>query len=128
VKADDFGLRLSQVGRSAALRALGVRIVHAMPKVMSVISIVGTAAMLWVGGSIVIHGLDELGWPWLYDTIHHAAEAAAHAVAQAEGFVSWAVTAALDGLAGLVLGVALIPAANWVIAPVVRLLRGKGAA
>jgi predicted DNA repair protein MutK len=128
VKADDFGLRLSQVGRLAATRALGLRIVHAMPGVMAVISTVGTAAMLWVGGSIVIHGLDELGWPQLYDAIHHLADVAAHAVPVAEGFVAWAVTAALDGLAGLVLGFALIPVAKYVIGPAVSLFRRKGTA
>ena len=63
VKADDFGLRLSQAGRLAATRAFGRRLVKAMPSVLALIGAVGTAAMLWVGGSIVLHALGEVGWP-----------------------------------------------------------------
>lgn len=123
VKADDFGLLLSSKGRLSATRALGRGIVKAMPGFLKALMIVGTAAMLWVGGSIVIHGLDVLGAPWLYDTIHHIAEGIAHGVAQAEGFVKWAVTAAFDGVFGLALGLALIPIVNKIIQPLWRGLR-----
>ena len=123
VKADDFGLLLSDKGRLSATRALGRGIVKAMPGFLKALMIVGTAAMLWVGGSIVIHGLDVLGAPWLYDTIHHIAEDVAHAVAQAEGFVKWAVTAAMDGVFGLALGLLLIPVVSTVFLPLFSKLK-----
>jgi uncharacterized protein len=98
-----------------------------MPKLMAFLSTLGTAAMLWVGGNIVIHGMDVLGWSWLYDQIHHIAEAAAHAVPVAAGFVMWFVTAFFDGIFGLILGLLLIPLATRVIGPVVAAITGKKA-
>jgi predicted DNA repair protein MutK len=80
-----------------------------MPKLLTLLTVVGTAAMLWVGGSILIHGLEVLGWPWLYDEIHHIAVAVAGGLEQAAGFVEWTVTALLDGIFGLAVGVLLIP-------------------
>ncbi len=109
VKTDDFGLFLASSGRMGATRAFGRWLVKAMPGFMRILTIVGTAAMLWVGGNIIIHGLEVLGWGWPYDTIHHIAEGAAHLVPNIAGFVSWAVTAALDGILGLGFGLLLIP-------------------
>ncbi|WP_343082142.1 DUF808 domain-containing protein [Ostreiculturibacter nitratireducens] len=123
VKADDMGLRMHQTGRLAATRALGLRIVNGMPSVMTFISTVGTAAMLWVGGSIVLHGLDELGWHAPYAWIHHAAEAAAHAVPAIAGAAAWIVTAGLDGFFGLALGFLLIPVVKYLIEPLAGLVR-----
>ena len=91
--------------------------VKGMPTLLKVISVIGTAAMLWVGGSIIVHGLEALGWHWPYDTIHHIAAGVAHAVATAEGFVKWLVTATLDGVLGFLLGLMLIPFVNKVLAP-----------
>jgi uncharacterized protein len=117
VKMDDVGLRLAARSRTGAGRAFGRGLVLGMPKLMAFLSFVGTAAMLWVGGNIVIHGMDVLGWSWLYDKIHHLAEGAAHAVPVATGFVAWAVTAFFDGIFGLILGLLLIPLATKVIMP-----------
>ena len=129
VKMDDLGLKLSQVGRLALTRAFGRGLVTAMPTVMLVISTVGTAAMLWVGGSIIVHGLRDLGWPLAYDEIHHLADAAAMAVPLAPGFVGWFVTALFDGLIGLALGLVLIPLVNKVMVPLAGVLGlGKGKA
>ncbi|OSP55882.1 DUF808 domain-containing protein [Pseudoruegeria sp. SK021] len=118
VKADDVGLKLSQVGRLSATRALGRGIVKWMPGFMTVISTIGTAAMLWVGGSIVVHGLEVLGFGAIAHTIHGIAASVAHAIPSAQGFVLWAVTAALDGVLGVLLGSALIPVVTHVISPV----------
>lgn len=128
VKADDVGLWLARVGRLGATRALGRGVVGFMPRFLVLLLAVGTAAMIWVGGSIVIHGLAELGWPVAYDWIHHQAEAAAHAVGEAEGFVAWAVSAFFDGIAGLAYGLALIPLATRVIDPLWRMIRGAKSA
>lgn len=112
VKADDFGLYLARNGRTSAARGFGARLVAAMPTVMSVIAGIGTAAMLWVGGSILVHGLHDLGWGLPYDVVHGAAEAVSHGVAVASGFLGWLTTAVLDGVLGLAVGFALIPAAT----------------
>ncbi len=125
VKADDFGLLLAQKGRLSPTRALGRGIVKTMPTFMTLLMIVGTAAMLWVGGSIVIHGLEELGAGWLGHTIHDLAVAAAHIFDRAEGFVEWAVTATLDGIFGLALGLLLIPIATKGIVPLWQRFRGS---
>ncbi len=119
VKADDVGMHLAN-RRNGALSALGRGIVRFMPGFMKVLTIVGTAAMLWVGGQIVLHGLAELGWPAPYQAIHHLAEIAAHAVPQAPGAAAWTVTAVLDGLAGLALGLVLIPVATRIINPLLN--------
>ena len=74
--------------------------------------------MLWVGGSILLHGLEATHlWPWPYEAILHLAETAAAALPQAAGFVQWAVAAALDGVVGLALGLVLIPLATRVVGP-----------
>jgi predicted DNA repair protein MutK len=127
VKADDFGLFLTRRGRLAATRALGRGIVRGMPGFMAVLSAVGTAAMIWVGGSIVIHGLAEIGFPWAEHQIEHVAELAAHAVPQMTGVVTWVVKAVLDGIIGLMLGLALIPLSHHVLVPLWQGLRGKSA-
>lgn len=122
VKADDLGIKLRQDGNLSFTRALGQGIVSAMPKVLTFISVIGTAAMLWVGGNIVVHGAHEMGWHAPYETIHHIAAGAAGAVGVATGFVEWLVTAAIDGVIGLVLGLLLIPVVSKVILPLIPAL------
>ncbi|EEW25795.1 DUF808 domain-containing protein [Rhodobacter ferrooxidans] len=127
VKMDDIGLFLARRGRLALTRGFGRGLVRAMPVLMSVLSTVGTAAMLWVGGSIILHGSEELGYGWLAEAIHHVAQAAGHLLPQAVAAVEWLVTAALDGVFGLALGLLLIPLAGRVIGPLWALLRGTKA-
>jgi predicted DNA repair protein MutK len=103
VKMDDIGLHLAQ-RRAAATRALGRGLVRGMPVLMETLSIVGTAAMIWVGGGILVHGLDVLGMHEPAGTIHHAAEAVAHASGALGGFTGWLVTAFASGVFGLVIG------------------------
>jgi len=105
VKADDIGLAMAQNGRTAAGRAMGRTIVRGMPTFLQVLTVVGTAAMLWVGGSIIIHAIHELGWHGPYNLIH----AIAHGIGQGAGFVEWLITAGIDGALGLALGFATIP-------------------
>lgn len=102
VKADDVGLRMA--GRGGLIAAIGRGIVGGMPYFMVALLVVGTGAMLWVGGSIVVHSLKEMGLSAPYDLIHHAAEAAGSSET-----VQWLVTAGLDGILGLVLGAILVP-------------------
>jgi len=107
VKLDDIGLQLSRTGRFKATRTFGRNLVSAMPTILKVISTVGTAAMLWVGGSIIVHGLNDLGVQWPYETIKAIAYAASSD--GAFGFINWFITALIDGILGLVLGSALLP-------------------
>jgi predicted DNA repair protein MutK len=123
VKADDFGLLMFTKGRLSITRAIGHGLVTAMPGFLKVLMTIGTAAMLWVGGSIVIHGFNAVGMEWLYDTIHHAAYALAQTIGVAKGFVIWAATAALDGVFGLALGLALIPLVAKIMVPIWNALR-----
>jgi uncharacterized protein len=123
VKMDDLGLAMANRGRLGLTRTLGRGLVKAMPGFLRLLTLVGTAAMLWVGGQIIIHGLEQLGWPVLYDWIHDVAVAVAHAVpASVEGAVEWIVTAALDGIFGLALGLLLIPVGEKVITPLWRMV------
>lgn len=126
VKMDDVGLHMAATGRTGAGRALGRGLVRGMPKLMAFLSLVGTAAMLWVGGNIVVHGLEVTHlWVWPYETIHHMAEVAATAIGTAKGFVGWFVTAFFDGIFGLILGILLIPLATRVIGPAIAAVTGK---
>lgn len=127
VKMDDIGLHMAANRKTAAARAFGRGLVAGMPRLMALLSSVGTAAMLWVGGSIVLHGLEVTHlWAWPYEAIHHIAEMAAQALPAAQGFVMWAVQAGIDGVFGLGLGALLIPVATRVIGPLwSRLTGGK---
>ncbi|MDT8855856.1 DUF808 domain-containing protein [Paracoccaceae bacterium Fryx2] len=123
VKADDLGLHMSLRGRYRPTRAFGRGLVKAMPGFLTLLSTVGTAAMLWVGGSIVIHGMEVLGFGWLGHHIHDWAALAGQMVPQAVATVEWITKAALDGVFGLILGLALIPVAKWVVGPILGLAR-----
>ncbi|MFN4061087.1 MAG: DUF808 domain-containing protein [Paracoccus hibiscisoli] len=123
VKADDAGLHLAQ-RRPGPVAALGRGIVRVMPGLMTTLTVVGTAAMIWVGGQIIVHGLHELGWHAPYDMIHHWAQGAAAAVPAAPGVAAWVVTAFCDGVIGLVLGLMLIPVASFVGTPLIEAAKG----
>ncbi|WP_376874084.1 DUF808 domain-containing protein [Albirhodobacter sp. R86504] len=125
VKADDVGLWLARVGRLAATRALGRGIVQIMPGFLAALMAVGTAAMIWVGGSILLHGLGELGLHAPYDWIHHQAVAAAAALPEFAGIVEWAVTAFFDGVFGLIIGMILIPIVAKIIDPAIHAVTRK---
>lgn len=125
VKADDVGLFLAREGRVAPVRAFGRGLVQAMPHFMQALTVVGTAAMLWVGGSIVVHGLEELGWGTLGHVIHDLAHGAGTLFPSVAGLVDWTVKATLDGAFGLGLGLALMPVATRVLVPLWTAVTGK---
>lgn len=103
VKMDDFGLHLAKK-RSAAAQGLGRALVKAMPLVMSALSVVGTAAMIWVGGQIIIHGLAIFGVQAPEHAIHAVAVAAGSAIPALGGLIEWLVGALCAGVVGIVLG------------------------
>lgn len=124
VKMDDLGLLMAARGRLGSTRAFGRGLVLGMPVLLGLLSTVGTAAMLWVGGSIIIHGLEELGWPWLGHHIDGWSAAVADRVPAAGGFVKWAVKVGIDGVLGLALGLLLIPVATRVVGPAWAMIFG----
>ncbi|MDQ6522187.1 DUF808 domain-containing protein [Nocardioides sp. LHD-245] len=119
VKMDDTGLLLSQ-RPSAFAQKVGRGLVAAMPRLLAVISVVGTVAMLWVGGHILLVNVHEVGW-WdaPYTWVHGIEEDIEHAV---EGFLgsalAWLANTAISAVIGLVVGT--------VVVAVVRILPFKG--
>lgn len=121
VKADDFGLHLAkdaikpEDNRPGPVDNVGRTIVRVMPHIFNVIGVVGTVAMLWVGGHLVIENLAEVGVP----VFHHILEVAEHAVSAAGGFATWLVETLLSGIFGVVLGAVIA----WVVVGASSLVR-----
>ncbi|MEV4934467.1 DUF808 domain-containing protein [Sphingobium sp. LMA1-1-1.1] len=103
VKMDDIGLHLAE-RRSAGARVLGRAMVKAMPVLMRMLGVVGTAAMLWVGGGLIVHGLHEFHWDLVPGAIHHVAQGAAHGLPAIAPVVEWVVNAVGAGIVGLIVG------------------------
>jgi predicted DNA repair protein MutK len=106
VKMDDVGLQMVESGRPSAER-VGLTLVRSMPKVLALLSVVGTAAMIWVGGHILLVGADELGWHGPYDLVH-SLEEPFHDIAGVGGALGWLVNTAASALVGLVVGFAIV--------------------
>ena len=121
VKADDVGVRLArgalepEDNRPGPVDNVGRTIVRVMPHVFGVIGVVGTVAMLWVGGHLVIENLADVGVP----VFHHVLEAAEHAVSAGGGFVSWLVETLLSGVFGVILGAVIA----WLVVGASALVR-----
>jgi len=126
VKADDAGFALAG-SPLAPVRVFGRGLVAFMPGFLDVITVVGTAAMLWVGGGIVLHGLEHYGFHWLAHAIGAVSEWVTSAVPYATGFSSWLVHALGAGLFGLLAGAMLIPLVGYVLPLVRRLKRSRPA-
>ena len=103
VKMDDAGLHLSK-RRDLASRKLGRGLLLAMPKLLALLSSVGTLAMLWVGGGILLHGSHELGWHAPSDWAHGLQHAVEHGSSALGAVLGWLTYAALSAVVGLVLG------------------------
>ena len=102
VKLDDIGLHLAEQRRT---RHLGNALVQIVPKLLTAISALGTAAMLWVGGGILVHGFEELHvLTFIPEAIHFLAHGAAEASGSMSGIVEWLVTALGGAIVGLVIG------------------------
>jgi predicted DNA repair protein MutK len=107
VKMDDVGLSLTQRSSRFAQR-VGRGLVAGMPKLLAVLSVIGTAAMLWVGGHILLVGSDELGWHAPYGIVHHWEEAVRHAVDAVGGLLAWLINTAASAVIGLVVGAIVV--------------------
>ena len=106
VKTDDAGLRLVEEGGARA--DLGRGLVKGMPRVLSLLAVVGTAAMLWVGGHIWLVGLEEFGATVPYDLVHALEEAVHDAAGVAGGVLAWLVNTAASALLGLAVGAPVV--------------------
>jgi len=101
IKLDDAGAHLAGRGRTSAVRSLGRAIVKTAPALFRGIGIVGTVAMLWVGGHILAVNLAKVG----FHPLHHAiewAEELAH-----NSLLSWITGTAMSCLIGTVVGALL---------------------
>jgi uncharacterized protein len=124
VKADDAGLALARsenVGRVG--RAFGRGLVRGMPTFLTFLSAVGTAAMIWVGGGIILHGVEAYGPPSIGHAVHAATDAAAHALPSVAGALRWIAEAAISGVIGLVVGAVTIPIIGLAVAPAWKRLK-----
>jgi len=112
VKLDDIGLHMAQ-RRSRSTRAVGDALVHVVPKMLTALSGIGTAAMLWVGGGILLHGLEELH---MLDALPHAIHDVAHAAGERAGMMAGAVEWLVNALGAAIVGLAI----GGVIVAIVR--------
>jgi predicted DNA repair protein MutK len=103
VKMDDIGLHLTTKD-SAGSQRFGELLVKGMPAVLAAITLVGTIAMLWVGGHIMLQGANDLGWHAPYDLVHHWEEAVHDAVAGVGAALAWLVNTLASAVIGLVVG------------------------
>jgi len=104
VKLDDIGLHMAE-RRSPGTRAMGKALVHVVPKLLIALSGIGTAAMLWVGGGILLHGLDEMHLLGaLPHMIHDGSAHAAAATGALAPLVEWLLNALAGAVTGLVIG------------------------
>lgn len=104
VKLDDIGLHLAE-RKNAATRAFGNALVHVVPKLLGSISVIGTAAMLWVGGGILVHGFEEMH---ILEAVPHAVQGLARSAGAyagvLSGVVEWVINALGAAVVGLVIG------------------------
>lgn len=117
VKMDDIGLHMAG-GRTRLGRLFGRGLVRAMPAALSGLASIGTAAMLWVGGGILVHGLEHFGW----NAIPHLVEGLSHWAGQAPGIgavTGWLAFAAGSAVVGLGVGAVIVGGLH-----LVRKLRG----
>jgi hypothetical protein len=104
---DDAGLHLSK-SRSGFGRAVGHGLVRGMPALLTTLSAVGVAAMIWVGGHIILGGLDELGLHAPYSWVHHAEEAVHDATGPLGGILGWLTNTIGSAVLGLVVGAVIV--------------------
>lgn len=103
VKMDDVGLYMAKK-RSEISQTVGKFLLLAMPKLLVALSFIGTIAMLWVGGGIVLHGLEELGVHAPADVMHSIQHGVEGVTGALSGVLGWLSGAIFSGIFGLVLG------------------------
>ncbi len=107
VKMDDVGLALAERPGKAVAK-IGRGLVKGMPKLLSALTVIGTAAMLWVGGHILLVGTDELGLTFLFDAVHHVEEVVKDAAGAVGSVAAWLVNTLASALLGLAVGALVV--------------------
>lgn len=121
VKMDDVGLHLT-TKESAGSKRFGELLVKGMPAVLGAITFVGTIAMLWVGGHIMLQGSHDLGWHAPYDLVH-ALEHPFAEIAVVGGFLAWLVNTLCSAVVGVIWGTVVMA----VLTPLLKAFgKGKG--
>ena len=115
VKADDLGVALVQ--RGGFLAPIGRTLVRGMPPFLQLLSVIGTVAMLWVGGGILVHGLQEYGITQPEHAIHALTDIVRGAIPVATEVFAWIAGAFGAALIGLVAGAATALVVKIVTAP-----------
>lgn len=116
VKMDDIGLHLAAKDSAGAQR-FGELLVRGMPKVLAGITLIGTVAMLWVGGHIMLQGAHDLGWHAPYDLVH-VLEHPFAGIAVVGGFLAWLVNTLCSAVIGLAWGLVVMA----VVGPLLKAL------
>ena len=106
VKMDDIGLKLAGQ-RSDNSQKLGRAMVTGMPKLLTALTVVGTAAMLWVGGHILLIGTKEVGWHGPYDFVHDL-EKQVEDVGGVGGLLAWLINTGISAIIGLAVGAVVV--------------------
>lgn len=112
VKMDDLGLHLAGKD-SPGVQKFGHGLVRSMPTILNVIGFVGMLAMLWVGGHILLVGLDELGVTGPYHLVHVLADPAA-GLAGVGAFLGWLVSTVCSAVFGLIVGAVIVAVTHLV--------------
>jgi len=107
VKMDDAGLHLTQTA-SRVGQKVGRGLVAGMPKLLSTLSAVGTVAMLWVGGHILLVGSDHLGWHTPHDWVHHVEGRVRHSAKAFGAVLAWLVNTGASAVIGLIVGAVVV--------------------
>ncbi|MHA7262580.1 DUF808 domain-containing protein [Arthrobacter sp. TMN-37] len=116
VKMDDIGLHLTTKD-SASSKRLGELLVRGMPAVLAAITFIGTIAMLWVGGHIMLQGAYDLGWHAPYDLVH-VLEHPFAGIAVVGGFLAWLVNTLCSAILGLAWGLIVMA----IVLPLMKVL------
>ncbi|KRE79303.1 DUF808 domain-containing protein [Arthrobacter sp. Soil763] len=116
VKMDDIGLHLTTKD-SAGSKHFGELLVRGMPKVLTTITVIGTIAMLWVGGHIMLQGAHDLGWHGPYDLVH-ALEHPVARIAVVGSALAWLVNTLCSAVLGLAWGLVVMA----VLTPLLKVL------
>ncbi|KAA3509555.1 DUF808 domain-containing protein [Agrobacterium rosae] len=124
VKADDVGIAMAKTS-SSVLQVIGRGLVYGMPIFLKVLAAAGTAAMLWVGGSILVHGLAQLSYAGPEHLINDVSTVVVSAISFAPSVVGWLATSAQQAVLAIIIGAVAVAAMGTVIAPMWRKMRSR---
>lgn len=109
VKMDDVGLHLA-TENEGAIASFGKGLVAFMPKLLSTIAVIGTLAMAWVGGGLLVHSVAELGWHGPEHLIEAISIPLVSIAPQSiASFLYSVLFAILSGVMGVAIGAVLAP-------------------